>query len=457
MARAELERRVGQVLENNRIDDKFTSPSKGHYPEVFRWDLTNVVKTYVSRGELNRAETELQTLLEGMDSKTGFIPGRRRIGKKDLKDIESLTFNKENRKRNESSYAQPTLEAEAAWAIYKAKGEKGKAFLESIYGEVEEEKTSGLRGVFEYFRRYRENGNGSRLVGIIHPNETGRDSDPSLRKGAVHMPGSSWAAPLANTALDILTTARINARAKLREWDPKKMKEEVYWVNDVMFNSIYVNNLFYMADISDVVGKHTKAEDYKKWAQQVEKEIIEKMWNPDDGFFYNLDKDEKQIAIASISGLFPLLLPNIPKEQVEKLLEAMESRDKFNTEYPIPSLPADSPYYDPDYSQKRLWRGPVLMIANHELSEEGLVKQMIRFEKEDISLYRRLKNRLINIIGKSEELLTISDLRELYSSRTGKGFRIKDFTWSASGLYFDKARDLFSRPKKNQSEGLKVS
>lgn len=455
MTRTELDKRADQVLERNWTGE-YTRPAN-HYPHQFLWDSSYAAIIYARRGKLENAETEIQTLLKGMDQKTGFIPNMRFHQEVKWWDLESYTFNDRS---FGSSYTQPPLLAYAVWEIYESfikegEKEKGKKFLRDIYGEVGQEKVSGLKGSYEYFIKYRENGNGSKLIGVIHPNETGRDSDPSLKQGARRILhhgvianfGLQKAMHTVNTGLDVVSAAKINVKAKLLQWDLKKMKEKVYWVNDVMFNVFYANNLRYLSRIADELNNDTDAQYYKDLANAIEKEIVDKMWNDDDKFFYNLDKNGNQIPIASITGLFPITLDNISEDQLTGLLDKIENQNWFGTPYPLPSLPVNSPYYDPHYEEKRLWRGPVWINLNHGIAEEGLVKQIERFEHNKKLSYRMI-NFLKHLVEKTEELPSKNgpvNFFEFYDPETGRGYRINYFTWTLLALHFEKSKALLAK------------
>ncbi len=451
MAGPEIRKIVDRVLTGNRKSDKYTQPSPDHYPHQWLWDSAFAAIIYARREEPETAETEIKTLLNNMNPNTGFIPNMRYHKRIKWWDAESYTFNDRS---FGSSYTQPPLLAYAVWETYESfrkKGDerKGKIFLQEMYGDSGSSLASGLKRAYEYFRKYRENGNGSKLIGCIHPNETGRDSDPSLKDGAIRIPNHAIIANFlpkeimdaANTVADSLSAARINIRAKFRHWDPEKMKKEVYWVNDVMFNVLYANSLRYMAKISNELDSKGEGQSYENLAGEIEREILEKMWNENDGFFYNLDASGRQIPIASISGLFPLALEDISEHQLISLMGKLEDPEWFKTPYPIPSLPTKSQYYDPHHDEKRLWRGPVWINANFLIAEEGIVRQIKRFLKDNQGLSERMLSYLKYLVEKTEELVEKGGLREFFDSESGKGYRIADFTISALALHFDKSRD----------------
>jgi len=62
------------------------------------------------------------------------------------------------------------------------------------------------------------------------------------------------------------------------------------------------------------------------------------MWNQDDGFYYNLDRNGKQIPVKTI-GAFWTLLAEIPNEhRAGELIRHLKDHDSFGTENPFPAI-----------------------------------------------------------------------------------------------------------------------
>lgn len=479
-----INQREAAIL-NKNWDRDHTRPAVPHYDHKWLWDSAFAADIYAKLGNPEKAAIEITSLFNGMDSKTGFIPNMNYLTGHNWRDIEALTF-----KRHDigSSYTQPPILAWATWEtfdIYQRQGKssEGRRFLQDTF--------DNLTSFYAYFSKYRENGNGSQLVGNIHPHETGRDSDPSLRPNLLLLPGKGKVAGLANGLLDYGTILTLNAKLYMQDqypgkgrptvydivsfkkrkerkeerkvarydWDPEKVRN-VYWINDVMFNVLYANNLQYMGKISQELGKGRG--NYESQAKKVEQEILTKMWNEEDGLFYNLDKNGKQIKVASITSLFPMLLDTISEHQLTKLVDKMEDPKWFGTPFPIPSVPANSRHYHPHYTEPRLWkRGEVWINTNQLIAEEGLVKQI---QREDLSpeIRERMTSVLKNLAEKTEklvaeDLLTTETSHEFYDpdpeqkkhwrktdKKTGKviGYRIPGFTWSLGGLHLDKSKKL---------------
>ncbi len=468
----QMRQRADQILEENWMGTH-TIPSGGkhkkHYLKKFDWDSSFIEFMNGHRGDLDKAVTEQYTGLKAIDPKTGFIPNMVLYGRRTWRDLEWITFSnsKKNKKEFHSSYTQPPLQPWSAWETYQrfqeqGREDEGREFLSNMFGEVTQDRVSGLRGAYDYFAKHRENGNGSHLIGIYHPHEDGRDSSPDndderflIRwNGKLRKKNGKVRTPRLNTVFDTLGFLKINIKAKMVSWEPEKMRN-IYWVNDVMFNCIYANGLRSMAKISLELGEVAEAERYTNIANTVEAEILEGMWNGDEGkeFFYNRDKHGKQSKNASVGGLLPITLDTIPKPKLIKLLDKLEDPEWFGTEYPIPSLPTHSDSYDPGYTLKRLWLGPTWINMNHIIAEEGLVKQIERFSKgkdKDEQLCKRMISILKNLVEATEKMVG-EDLEknntshEFYNPHTKKGYRIEGFAWSLLGLHLHKSKALLEK------------
>lgn len=453
-----LEREIWMMTNGNwKVDHSI--PSAGdHYRYMWRWDSTKAVVINARRDDATRAYQELHTLLGYEDPETGFIPNKifaTAPGKTWRDYPEVLNF---NRPEIGTSYAQPPLEAWAAWEMYEAHCRRGQpgtgvAALRRLYGQPGGDSQRGLRGVYNYFINHRENGGGSSLIGIVHPNETGRDSDEANKPWLVNSsrdisPQVEWLRMQKFTR----TIGKLGRSAVRTDWLPERVREK-YWVNDVMFNVLYAQNMRYMGDIAELLASHSYGDDNRNFyaedakyfyskAADVDLEIRERMWSDEHGFFYNLDGDGSKINVESVSGLFPLLLDDIESEQVSELLRALEDKDRFNTPYPLPTQSVSSRFYTPNPSGFKnqftpQWSGPVWVDVNHLMAEEGLVKQAEQFP----ILRRRLLGRAAHIASKTHELLALNPRSmEYYSPTDGHGMRVADFMWTNLGLHFEKTQ-----------------
>lgn len=408
-----------------------TPPSPEHYPHIFLWDSCFSAIVFARYGYVQEAATELLTLVKGQQA-NGLIPNMQFFPKGRKFDPERPSF---MHPKDRSDYTQPPVLALAVQETYKAllvKGDKSGAqsFLERIY--------PNLKSFYNYFIDNRQNGADNILIGNIHPHETGRDSDPTFdfiktrlqRKGDQ----TSRLTNNVNRVLDYGSVLKLNYQLRAKQWNLEEAKK-LFWVNDVMFNCIYVDNLYQMAELATNNNQAKDAVLFSQKAQQVEKQILTQMWFPEQrtgkGTFLALNHN-KPIDVVSVSNLFPLILPNLHPEQLDSILELLET--SFNTPYPIPSVPHDNSNYDPHHGERdRLWRGPTWINMNWYLVERGLRVQAMRKEiQNDPNLASRCQQLATYIAQKSHELVE-QGYYEYYDPENGtpeRGNKTKNFAWS---------------------------
>jgi hypothetical protein len=454
----QLREREKWMMEEGNWRDDHSVPSVGeHYRYMWKWDSAKAVVINARRGDPDRSATELATLLKYVDPMTGFMSNKifATADHKTWRDYpEAWNFN--NNKVG-SSYTQPPLEAWAAMETYESfvaqdRKDEGLKFLEAIYGKDKEGEYAGLQGNYAYFYNHRQNLNNS-LVGTTFSNETGRDSDEAGKPWLVYSGKKGYDAKLEwlqmqKLGRDLGKLGR-DPNGKRIDWIPEKVRDK-YWVNDVMFNAMYVSNLRYLADIAGILSEHTenaqKQEQYEAdialyrgIADDTERDILEQMWDKDQGFFYNLDKHGNKIPVDSVTGLFPLMLENISEEQASALLDKLDDSAWFDTPFPIPTHAVRSRFYDPNPSGFKdkftpQWSGTVWIDVNHIIVEEGLVPRAEAFP----ALRERMLGRAGIIAAKTHELLAMNPKSmEYYSPTTGKGMRVEHFMWSNLGLHFE--------------------
>jgi glycogen debranching enzyme len=139
--------------------------------------------------------------------------------------------------------------------------------------------------------------------------------------------------------------------------------------------------------------------------------------------FWSLAKDNSFIKVMTVSNLFPLLLPHLPDGYAEYILKLLRDPNKFWTPYPVPSVAADEPTFDPDRTEQLIWRGPSWININWYLVI-GLMRHRFLTEAQELA------ERTIAMVERE-------GFWEFYQPFTGKGMRIKDFGWSTLAATFD--------------------
>ncbi len=423
-------RPIERLLGNkDRWESEATPPSDEHYPHIYLWDSGFHAMVYAHFGYPELADDEIRAVLNGQDPETGFIPNMQ-FGEKGRKfDPERFTF--KDRKVS-SDYTQPPVLAMAAKQTFDSyvengREEEGYTFLADTF--------EALENSYQYFINFRQNSPDSRLIGIIHPHETGRDSDPTFdffKKRLPRRDGRITKKPvdLLNSGLDYVSALHLNKKLQKKDWDVEHARD-VFWVNDVMMNTIYADNLAYLSEISGILGKDREQRYYQSVADEVSEEIIDTMWHEDEQKFY-AQKDSEPIPVVSVSNLFPIILPTIREQQAESIVAMLEDPDWFGTPYPVPTVPVNSEHYDPHYSEKRIWRGPTWINMNYLLTQ-GLIRQRDRFAFVNPELAMRCHDRASAIASASADLVDREGYREFYDPETGEGFRVHNFGWSTLG------------------------
>lgn len=474
-----------------------TVPSAGdHYGwDGFKWDGHSAASMNAMRDRPELSAAEHTTMERYRDTQTGFLSVKVRLeGTTDKEYKQGWPESTTNMKPGRTPYSQPSLIGWSVMETYNSFLRQGKEtdallFLQDMYGTTDhyvpykdtiEPHFTGLQGEAAYFLNHRQTSETNPLVFTINPNETGRDWDDALegtkpgKEPSLLRSGVRWIQyqrfnnQMAKLGRDH-EADKLGIPPEERRSDliPEQVKHK-YAVNDVMFNAIHVMNLRYTAQAAGELAAfyldrnekqatvyRDEARQYTREANKVEEAMLEKMWDPDTKFFYNIDKDGKQNAKKSITGLFPLMLRSIPVEQLTPLLdkldpELVEGQTWFATPYPIPSHPRCAEIYDPHYKRKEGadWQGPTWGITNYFLVEEGLVRQAERFLNPESREYNpKLGKRIMRItdyiIKQSQEMLAINPTtREHYNPETGQGQRVDEFMWSNLMLHFHKYEAL---------------
>ena len=70
------------------------------------------------------------------------------------------------------------------------------------------------------------------------------------------------------------------------------------------------------------------------------------MWNNEDGFYYDLNAEGKQLKKKTLAGFWSLIAEIPNEDKAAKLIEHLTNAKTFGGEHPFPSLAADEPEYD---------------------------------------------------------------------------------------------------------------
>lgn len=106
----------------------------------------------------------------------------------------------------------------------------------------------------------------------------------------------------------------------------------------VDFNTQVAIHASYLAKLGHVLNDKDIEFRYRRKYFSLKTRINQLMWNEDDGMYYDLDANQKQVRVKTVAG-FWVLLTDIPNEgRASRLVAHLRDADQFGTENPFPSL-----------------------------------------------------------------------------------------------------------------------
>lgn len=396
----DLKKLTLKIMQENRRqfgDYQYTVPSPDSYPYQWLWDscFHAIILSYFNPTD---AKKELLSLVSKQFA-NGMIPHMIYWVRKDVINIDWGT-------KRTSSLTQPPMLAYAVWEIFlKDKDEK---FLAEIYPH--------LYHFYRYFLTDRDP-HGNHLMGIINPDESGEDNssrfDKPLKLPAKHTIEKNFA-----------ERKKLFKKNTKCNFDAPFCMRNFFWVKDVPFNAIMVENLFYLANIASKLGFKDDAKYFSEQKMLIKEAMREQMF--EKGIYYSVwgteSKKEgfkyKKIKTLTWAIFAPLFAKLYTKAEANELVKNyLLNPEKFKLEYLVPTVAKSDPSFDPN----GFWRGPV-WIATNWFIYKGLINY--GFEKEAEMIKEA-----------SIKLLERSGFREQYNPLTGEGEGARDFTWG--GLVID--------------------
>ena len=410
VAASEVQRVVAEcrrVLEGNRQrgvsawDGKrydFVCPSPTTYPFQWWWDSAFIAIALL-HVDPELSKQEIRCLLQGARP-DGFMP-------------HMILWEKSAHERAYAEYSirlahpfytatiQPPVIGRSIERIYEATGDA--EFVRAVLPTV--------RMIFDWLDDIRDPDRDG-LIAIIQPDESGLDASPKY-DAAMGVPFD----PPSET----LPALRLSMQRLFKAYDGKAMREQplqdVFLFEDVMVNSIYADSLRALAAVCRATGA-PGADDFEARRAKCVKALLTKCWDEKSAAFWDLSgKAEERVRVLTFSILFPLILPELDAKIARRLVEEHLLNEKeFWLPYPVPSIAASEPSFDPGWKTGTTWRGPTWMNVNwylyHGLRAHG-------FEDVAHELARR-----------SLEMVTRSGVREFFDPLTGEGEGAHDFAWT---------------------------
>ncbi|GGM94047.1 MGH1-like glycoside hydrolase domain-containing protein [Streptomyces fuscichromogenes] len=391
-ARRSLHVRAAQVLEDNWTGSS-TVPSRSLYPHQWSWDSAFIAIGLRHLSPL-RAQTELETLLaaqwgDGRIPHIVFNPSVPLDAYFPSPDFwRSSTAGRAAgapRTVQTSGIVQPPVHALAAWLVHLADPglSRARGFLAGAYPR--------LAAWHRYLLHRRDLGGGG-LASVVHPWEQGMDNSPC------------WDAPLARVTP---APARSFRRADLDHGAAEDRPTDLdygryvrlaadyrdagyadrtrdFAVEDPAFNALLIASEHALARIAAELGatgtaRHTRAE-------RLTAALVDRLWDPEREIFLcrdlrggegdesgkggkggGRDRGGRLIPERGVSGLVPLLLPELPREIAAALVRTLDGPHFGTGTRLVPSYDLLGEAFDPH----RYWRGPAWFNTGW-LLERGL-------------------------------------------------------------------------------------
>jgi neutral trehalase len=131
-------------------------------------------------------------------------------------------------------------------------------------------------------------------------------------------------------------------------------REDAYYAMDL--NTMIAINVLYMSALADILNDKDSSFQYKRQYFSLKTRINSLMWDPEDGFYYDIDRHEKRIPVKTIAGYWPLLAEIPNDDKAERIIAKLSDPGYFGAPHPFPSLAVCEKAYD---ESGRGYRGSV--------------------------------------------------------------------------------------------------
>ena len=265
---------------------------------------------------------------------------------------------------------------------------------------------------------------GTGLVAILHPWESGRDNSIDWDDALAAVPGEG-VEPYVRRDVDHVdaserpTSAQYDRylwlvqRARHFGWDNSRLHDLLpFKVVDPGFNAILIRSDQDLAVLARTIGLDDMAEEAERRSRMAI-QAIEYLWHDALGQYVCYDRSAgRLVESASVGGLLPVLAGVGRSDRLAARILALLDRLPFGVTSHDPD--------DPRFDARRYWRGPSWLIINN-LLENGLR----RTGHHDVA---------DRITEASLKLIEQSGFAEYYDPGDGKPLGGGSFTWTAASV-----------------------
>ncbi|MEK6795677.1 MAG: trehalase family glycosidase, partial [Spirochaetota bacterium] len=136
--------------------------------------------------------------------------------------------------------------------------------------------------------------------------------------------------------------------------------DEAVDLDAVDFSVFAVNDMRMIARIAKELGDHARADTWNKKADAMETLVHSLLWDEKSGFYYDRHANGSLSPVKAVTGFLPLMLTNVPKERIDRLIIHLYDPNEFASAFPVPSVSLSEPTWGTD-----MWRGATWINTNY--------------------------------------------------------------------------------------------
>ena len=275
---------------------------------------------------------------------------------------------------------------------------------------------------------------GSGLVCIIHPWESGTDDSPRwLHLFEAIQPEALPEFQRGDTKY-VAATERPNRADyerfiylidvfRRQRYIPKALlAHSPFLVQDILFNAILYRANEDLRKLAAGLGQPT--EEIDGWLKRMQQSYNERFWDEGDGIYYDYDiRSGTPIPVNTASTFMPLFGGLPSQSQAQRLVEEqLLNPVKYAPDAEVRHWVTTTAKTEPAWEPRRYWRGPAWIIMNW-----FIIEGLQRYGQDGLAETIRQ-----DTVG----LMEMNGFREYYDVRDGTGCGSSDFSWSAA-LYLE--------------------
>jgi hypothetical protein len=432
---ADLESRAKGVLAGNDRGS-YIVPAEGLYPHQWLWD-----SCFISIGlrhyDVERAKIEILSLLRGQWH-NGMLPhvilsprGKDSSGKR-LRNASiwrSWVSPLAPDNVSTSAITQPPLLAEAVVRVGKKMSvPERRLWYKMVYPQL----LAYHQWLYAERDPHKEG-----LVLQIHPWETGLDNTPPWMN-ELHEHSLPWwirvveklrldtvfgwvrsdrkyvSSDERESNIDALALYDIQRRFRRKNYDFNKILDHsLFAIEDLSFNSIFIRANAQLKVIAKSIREELPPELLESMSKT--EDAYDQLWDPSSNEYFSRDfVTHRLLKVSTVATLLPLYSGSISKERAAILVHLLENEHRFGPAYPVPSVPLDSPWFNPT----KYWQGPTWLNMNWMI-----IDGLRRYGYSDHADALR---------ESTLELVERSGFYEYFNPLDGSPAGVPDFSWTAA-------------------------